>query len=365
MRIALLTEIPTPFRIPLWNALAAIADVDLRVLLLRELDPRRTYELHKDEWRFDACVLGGVDRLVRGRWIVLNRRVGHELRRCGPEVIVVGGWNQPAYFQAALHARRKRAALVLWVESTARDERPGSLPLERLKRWMVAAANAFLVPGRASAAYLESFGVAPDRIAVAPNAVDERFAENVAAARAGRAEIRAELGLERCCFLYVGRLAREKGLDVLMRAFAGVPGELVVVGEGPQEHEVTKLAPPGVRLLGHVRHDDLPRWYAAADAFVLPSRSEPWGMVLNEAASAGLPLVATDAVGAAYDLIEPGINGLLVEAGDAAALREALLRLAADEAFRARAGARSRQLAEPATPQAWADAVAELARTLV
>ena len=98
MKLALLTEIPAPFRIPLWNALAD--RVELRVILLSERDPRRAYDLHREEWRFDSRVLPGRSLLVRGRWLVLNRRVRAELRQFRPDALLVGGWNQPAFFQA-------------------------------------------------------------------------------------------------------------------------------------------------------------------------------------------------------------------------------------------------------------------------
>jgi glycosyltransferase involved in cell wall biosynthesis len=84
-------------------------------------------------------------------------------------------------------------------------------------------------------------------------------------------------------------------------------------------------------------------------------------MVLNEAAAAGLPLVATTASGAAHELVEPGVNGFLVEPGDADALAEALRRVAEDPAFRAAAGSRSQELVAALTPEAWAAGVAELA----
>jgi len=196
-------------------------------------------------------------------------------------------------------------------------------------------------------------------VIVARNAVDGAlFASRVP----DRERLRAELGIKSCCFLYVGRLSPEKGVDVLLSAFEGVDGELVIAGSGPEDKRLRAAAPPRARFLGHVDRDELPRWYAAADALVLPSRSEPWGMPLNEGAAAGLPLVATDAVGAADDLIEDGASGFRVPAGDVAALRAALHRLAGDEPFRRSAGARSRELAAGFTPEAWAAAVAELIR---
>ena len=200
----------------------------------------------------------------------------------------------------------------------------------------------------------------PDaRVTVAPNAVDGAlFASRVPE----RERLRAELGIEGCCFLYVGRLAPEKGVDVLLAAFDGIDGELVVAGSGPEEVRLRAAASPRTRFLGHVDRDELPRWYAAADALVLPSRSEPWGMPLNEGAAAGLPLVSTDAVGAAHDLIEDGVNGFRVPAGDVEALRPLCGGSRTTSPSAAPPGARSRELAARFTPEAWADAVAELMR---
>ncbi|MFN2468603.1 MAG: glycosyltransferase family 4 protein [Gaiellaceae bacterium] len=365
MRVAILTEIASPYRIPLFNALAKRPEIDLTVLLLSRSDPRRTYPFYAQEFAFDWLVLPGWE-LHRGlHWVVLTRGLRRELRRLRPDVIVAGGWNQPAYWRAILWTRRHRTPLVLWVESTARDARSGSGPLESAKRFAIRSASAFLVPGRAAAEYLESLGVEPGRIQVAPNAVDLRLlARQVEAARARRDELRAELGLSGCVFLCVSRLSHEKGVDVLARAFHGVSGQLVLAGGGPDRALVEAAAPEGTRLLGNVPRDELPRWYAAADAFVMPSRSETWGMAMNEAAAAGLPLVASEAPGAGYELIEPGVNGFRVPVGDESALREALRRVADDERWRARAVRRTLELARGHTPEAWADAVASLARRL-
>jgi glycosyltransferase involved in cell wall biosynthesis len=127
---------------------------------------------------------------------------------------------------------------------------------------------------------------------------------------------------------------------------------------------VAALAGERTRLLGRIERDELMRWYTAADAYVMPSRSETWGMAMQEAAAAGLPLIASEAPGAAYDLIEEGVNGYRVPVEDVEALREALQRVASDSAWREHAGHHTRALAIGYTPEAWARAVVELARTL-
>jgi glycosyltransferase involved in cell wall biosynthesis len=96
----------------------------------------------------------------------------------------------------------------------------------------------------------------------------------------------------------------------------------------------------------------------------MPSRSETWGMAMQEAAAAGLPLIATEAPGAGYDLIEPGVNGFRVPVEDVEALRTVLVRVAEDPDWRTAAGARTSQLAAGFTPEEWGAAVAALARAV-
>jgi glycosyltransferase involved in cell wall biosynthesis len=362
VRIALLTEIPSPYRIPLFNALAARDGVDLSVLFLRRSDPRHPYPVYEQELAFDWHVLPGVDELAGGRWLVLSRGVAPALRSLRPDLVLVGGWNQPAFWRARRHARGKGLPLVVWVESTSADRRSGARWFARARDSFVRSADGFVVPGTASAGFLADLGVGADRITFARNAVDlGLFRDRTAAARERRDALRSERGITGCCFLYAGRFAPEKGLDTLLTTFGRVGGQLLLAGSGPEEDRLREAAPAGTRFLGWVSREELPDWYAVADVFVLPSRSEPWGMVLNEAAAAGLPLIASEEAGAARDLIEEGCNGFRVPAGDTGALERAMTALRDDADLRERAGERSMEIAASFTPEAWAEAVAGLA----
>lgn len=363
MKLAVVTEIAAPYRIPLFNALAE--RLSLEAVFLAEADPRRDYPFYREEFRFGWHVLPGL-HLRRGlRWLALSRGLRRRLRLIRPDALVVGGWNQPAFWQAMRWARRNGVPFVLWVESTTRDARATAAPLDRLRRLALHRADAVLVPGRAAADYARSLGVDARRVWVAANAVDlTLFAEQVEQEREERDELRREFDLEGCVFLSVSRLSPEKGVDVLARAFHGVDGRLVLAGDGPERAVVEAAAPPGTIFLGHVGRDDLPRWYAAADAFVMPSRSETWGMAMNEAAAAGLPLVASEAPGAGYELIDPEVNGFRVPVEDVDALRATLQRVAADPGWRERAGVRTLELAKGFTPEAWAARVEELVERL-
>lgn len=347
-RLALVTEIPAPYRIPLFNALADVIDLHVHFLCVR--NPDRPFDLHRDELRFDWSVVPGVDITVGGRWIVANTPLMRRLR--GADAILLGGWNQPAFLEAAAWSRLHRVPTLFWVESTGRDARSGRL--EGVKRSLLRMADGFVVPGAAAREYLEDLGVPGARITVAPNAVDPAiFGE----ARRTRTD-------GRCRVVVVARLSPEKGVDVLLRATADLPVDVVVAGSGPEEARLRQLAGPNVAFLGNVERDDLPVVYANADVAVVPSRSDTWGMALNEAALAGLPLIASTVVGGSYDLIEEGVNGFRVPPDDPEALRSAIAALVADDDFRREAGTRSREIAARFTPERWAGAVARIVNDL-
>jgi len=141
--------------------------------------------------------------------------------------------------------------------------------------------------------------------------------------------------------LYLGRMIRLKGLDILIKAFARIEKQhgyfhLKIVGDGPFRKECELLSQAlevkNIEFTGSILPHKAQEEFAAADVFILPSRIdgklyESWGLVINEALSAGLPIVTTDRNGASYDLVIPGKNGLLCNADDPDALYEAIVSL--------------------------------------
>jgi glycosyltransferase involved in cell wall biosynthesis len=160
--------------------------------------------------------------------------------------------------------------------------------------------------------------------------------------------------------LFVGRLEREKGVEILLEAWrrAGLEDDatLTFAGEGP-----LKPAGRGVRALGRVAREDLPALYSSADALVLPSIRtatflEPWGLVVNEAMHQGTPVIASDAVGAAAGgLVQDGRNGLIAPAGDAQALATRIRTLAVNPELRTRLGDAAREDVQPFSEAAWVE----------
>ncbi len=148
-------------------------------------------------------------------------------------------------------------------------------------------------------------------------------------------------------FLFCGQMIERKGVDLLIAAFAQIAAadanaKLLLVGREADLPRFLNEAPPEVRAhityAGFQPPEALPRYFAQADVFVLPSRYEGWGVVVNQALGAGLPVICSDAVGAGFDLVEEGVNGLKFENGNADALANKMRRFVTEPGLSAKLG---------------------------
>ena len=362
-RLVIATEIIAPYRIPVFNALAKHPDVDLHVLFFAETDPTtRNWKVYKDEIRFSYEVLPHWRRRIGGYNVLLNRGVASALRLAKPEVIVCGGYGYLVGWQILAWARRRKVPLFLWSESNLRDQRRRTAPVEMLKRHFIGACTGCVVPGKSAGAYMASFGVPRDSIFVAPNAVDNAFfSQEASLARTRADELRRQFHLPQRYFLYVGRLIASKGVFDLLDAYSRLESALranvglLFVGDGVEQSELEKRATtiqPGiVRFAGFAHREQLAAYYALAEAFVFPTHTDPWGLVVNEAMACGLPVVATDVAGCVADLVEDGGNGYVVQSGAPETLTQALESVAGSPDVRAAMGIRSRQRVEQNSPE--------------
>jgi glycosyltransferase involved in cell wall biosynthesis len=261
-----------------------------------------------------------------------------------------------------------RVPLILWASLWAHPRTLahalGYPALQRLYR----SADAVVTYGPHVSAYVRSHGA--KRVHVAPQSVDNEFWSSPDVSLPNDPEWPSKTAVT---FLFAGRATREKGLGVLVEAWStsglqAPTAALVLVGAG----STPPWVPAGGAVVGldPVPRRQLRNFYAAADVLVVPSIPtrtfrEPWGLVVNEAMNRGLPVIASDSVGAAAGgLVREGRNGRVVPAGEPVALAAALRELAADPALRARMGAAGRADVSAYTYDAWAlgfsDALAEL-----
>ena len=245
----------------------------------------------------------------------------------------------PVFARAETHLGLKRAA---WKESVR-------APL--MRAWY-RAFDGFLAIGSGNARYFAAMGAPANKIFSMPYTVDnDRFvaAAQAASSPQARAAMRARLSVasDGPVILYAAKFEPRKRPDDLVAAFAklqreGLAANLALVGSGELEGKLRAMVKDGgvknVSFPGFVNQSELPQVYAASDVFVLPSENEPWGLAVNEAMCASLPIVLSKEIGCAEDLVADGVNGATFEAGDVDGLAAALRPLIADPAHCARAG---------------------------
>ncbi len=327
-KTVILTEIIAPYRIPVFNALARRPELNLHVIFLAETDAAtRQWRVYKDEIRFSHQVLPAWRWRAGNHSCLINRGLWSALNAAGPQVIVCGGYSYPASWEALLWARRHQVRFVLWSESTSQDARAGRPWVESLKAYFVRHCERFVVPGKASFEYLRSLGSPEANIVTAPNAVDNSFfAAQAEDARAHAEKFRARLQLPSRFILFAGRLVAEKGVFDLLQAYAklenGLRSEvgLVFAGDGIAREELAqqakRISPGMICFPGFAQREDLASLYALAETLVLPTHTDTWGLVVNEAMACGLPIIVSSVAGSSSDLVEDGWNGYVVPPRD-------------------------------------------------
>lgn len=247
-----------------------------------------------------------------------------------------------------LIARARRKPFVLWTGIWMTLQTPFHRLAFPLTRWIYCQADAIVVYGEHVKNYLIGLNIAAEKIFVAAHAVDNS-AYNRPVCEQEKAALRAKLGFGNSqIVLYLGRLEEIKGIDYLIRAFARLNHNnavLVIAGDGSLREHLEALArEQGIqessRFVGYVSPESSQVYYAIADLFVLPSVAMPtgkelWGLVVNEAMNQGLPVVTTDAVGAAAGgLVQSGVNGFVVPERDSVALAQGMESILSDVQLR-------------------------------
>ena len=338
LRLAVIVNMVAPYTKPLFEELARRSECELLVVSETTMERDRKWapesELPFDNvllesWTFDLAWLaaGSGFRTRFDTYLYLPKRPLRPLASFGPDVIVAGGggiWSSPANIAALAARPRRQWGIVPWWGSFTRPH--PTWPRRVANPWVkhfMRTADACLAYGSRHVRDLVAMGVDPERIALAP--ITALVPERPPARDWRRSDAETR-------FLFVGRLIERKGLEVLLRAFERFAGgELWIAGDGPlaEAAEAAATADPRIRMLGHVDGEELPALYADVDALIVPSLYEPWGLVVHEGLGNGLPVIASDQVAAADDLVESGVNGYVVSTGASEALAGAMRDLAA------------------------------------
>ncbi|MBX3278337.1 MAG: glycosyltransferase family 4 protein [Acidobacteria bacterium] len=361
MRVLIVNNIPAPYFDPLFAQLGSASGRDLTVC-------------YTSTWNRDAgWVERGMDGNATYSTVILDRRrpwlarlIGSrnaaaialpaELRRVRPDYVIIYGYTLAPQCTAMLYSIATRTKYALIGDANVYADRAAGW-----KRWMktawlrfvVGRAAAILYIGTANREFWERYGARPEMLFAARYAVDnEHFAREAEREREAAEALRRQWNLEgSTVFLFVGRLVARKNVDLIVRAVRNLGDAaiaLIIAGDGEERVRLELLAAGDKRVifLGPVPQTELPRYYAMADALVLPARDEPWGLVVNEAMASGLAVIAHRRAGAAVDLVDE-CNGVALETFEVEEMTAALRRLAEDgEALRRMKEASRARIAE-------------------
>lgn len=349
MRLGILASHPVQYQVPWFRGLAK--EVDLQVLFAHRPNAAQQGEGFGNAFKWDVDLFSGYQhrylKNVSGNPSTSRfggcdtPEIGDLVRSEGFDVFIVSGWQLKCYWQAVRVCRKIRVPVLVRGDSQLGTPRS---PLKRwvkevLYRWMLRQFDGFLCVGQRNREYLLHYGVHKERLFPAPHFVDSQwFSERAETGRQQRRRIREGWGAgeEDLVALFVGKFIPEKriedfisGLTLAKQCEVRILG--VLVGSGPLEsdifHRVEQLGIP-VYFAGFKNQQELPEVYAAADVLVLPSISETWGLVVNEAMACGLPVITSDVVGCAPDLVEEGHTGFTFPVGNTGVLAHRLQAIA-------------------------------------
>lgn len=341
-RVAIVTNIPAPYRLPVYEALSGEPGVALRVIFCSGREPDRDWDLATP--RFEHQFLQQRFVTVAGRFVHANLDVWQALQAGQPDVVVTTGFN-PTHLLAFAWARRRGAVHVAMTDGTACSERSLTAAHRAVRRHVYARSAAFVGASEGSFDLYRSYGVRPSAM----------FKSHLCADNAAFA--RAVTGARDIDLMFCGRfVAGKQPLFALQVACAtarrlGRRLRMLFVGSGEMDAALRHAAAQSAELVtcefaGFAMQSALPQHYARASVLLFPTLGDTWGVVANEACAAGVPVITTAAAGVAGELVRDGQSGRVL-ALDVAPWAAAAAELLSDHELRERMAMRALELVQP------------------
>ncbi len=363
-RVWLLTNAPSPYQAELLSAIADRDELELDVRFMLAGSPSG----RAASSQFPFRVMRSVTPSFFREELLVHPRAVWECAFSRQDCFVLSGLSTSITFLlCAIVLTLRRVPWIVWFERPHQRRhqesrwsprlllmRPVRFVRALVQRFVLTSASRVLCMGTAAKEAYAQLGVPEDRLDVLPYCCDINRYSNVDAATVQA--LRQQHRLDgKTVFLFSGQMIERKGVDTALAAFAKLVSRcndvaLVLLGDGPLREEYKTSVPEEIRsrvhFPGHVPQTDLPAYFVLADVFVFPSRHDGWGVVVNEACAAGLPIITTPQTGAAHDLVEDGHSGFIRERDDVVGFSQAMQYLLDHPSDRVAFGDRSRQLVE-------------------
>lgn len=336
IKIAIINSHPIQYFAPLYKELNKKNELDITALYLSDLNLKPSVDPgFKQKIKWDVDMLDGYNYKFIGKyqtnrpngfWSLIVPQIWREIRQSEYDVIWLHGYNFAAYLVAFIAAKSKGIKVFFRGESHLMLTR-GFLNKafhQIFCKIFFKYIDAFLAIGTANKKYYKSFGISEKDIFLVPYTIDnERFRVDKNVIQNEINDLKTEIGLsEHPTIIFASKFMERKRPHDLLEAISILQKEkyefnTLFVGSGDLQkilyEQVDKHNLQNIFFRGFVNQSSLPLYYAACDIFVLPSINEPWGLVINEVMSCGLPVVVANGIGAADDLVQDGVNGFTFE----------------------------------------------------
>ena len=312
-RVAIVTNIPTPYRKGFFAALASLPDIDLTVFYCAPVERGRSWGAQAG-YGYAYRFLNGV---TLGTSFHINPTLPMELARGKFETVVVGGYSYPSAIMALSTSRILGSRVVMWLDG------PVGFKASLLKRMFLGLADHYIVASTKARESLIRLGIRPQVIDVVPLTVDvSAWGGSHPRLPAHLDSVFAEKQMGRF-ILFCGRFIPVKNIDFVIELAARMKDlqdvTFLLVGDGPLrgilQQKVQERGLSNIVFLGFIPPEQLPPVFAMSEILLLPSLRESWGAVVNEALAAGIPVMVSSVAGAA-DLVEHGKNGYIIDPHD-------------------------------------------------
>lgn len=368
-RVWLLTNAPSPYQAELLTAISNLDEVglDVRFMLAGSPSGRAASS------RFPFRVMRSVTPRFLPQELLIHPRAVWECAVSKQNCFVLSGlYTSLTFLLCALVLTARRVPWIVWFERPhpgRREEghwsprllmtRPVRALRSIVQKWILKSATRVLCIGSAAREAYGALGVPRDRLDVLPYCCDVNRYERVDPATTQLLRQRYNID-DKTLFLFSGQMIERKGVDTAISAFTQIAKErddvaIILLGDGPLRAKYEGMVPETLRsrvhFPGHVDQKELPAYFLAADVFVFPSRHDGWGVVINEACAAGLPIITTHQTGAAFDLVEDGRSGFVLERDDIEGFATRMQCLLDDLELREMFGERSRELVQQFSPE--------------
>ena len=379
LRITYVTRSFLDYRVPVFEALSHMLNKQFNIIYSADYIPNIVnYKVKRALGNFAIGMTGErcigpnefPDFANTAFRVVYQPHILREIGKNKPHVLVGDGFFQWTSF-ALFYKIRNKIPLVVCYERTFHTERNAQWYRNAYRRFIVKYVDAITCSGKLSLEYVKWLGMPESKITTGHMVADTKGMGDVVASlsQTEREGYRKKWGSQKLIFLAASRLNKRKGIKELLLGWSllekVVPenGKLIIIGVGPEEEALKFLAQElglsSVHFLGPVLYDDIARYYAAADVFVMPTLEDNWSLVVPEAMACGLPVLCSRYNGCYPELIDPAKNGWVFDPLDKEDTFRALMKCFQNKARLKQMGKRSMEIVSRHTPEHAARAIVD------